>query len=267
MKTTLNTPIEVHQSQALFVSHSGGKDSQAMLSLLVRMGFKGKIVVVHSDLGEMEWEPMHHWIKSISFDLEVHVVKAAESFFEMCERTGRLPSGKQQYCTDILKTQPIKAFIHDYMTKHNLTHAINVTGMRAQESKRRAAKLPFSLSQGDGTSGMHMPKKYPDHTIHDWNPIFDYTTVEVFAEIAHAGQAPHELYSMGFSRLSCVFCINGKIEEHQKAADMRPELALKIANLERKLGKAYRMKQVNNLKLPKFMDTYIKALPPQFTGV
>jgi 3'-phosphoadenosine 5'-phosphosulfate sulfotransferase (PAPS reductase)/FAD synthetase len=104
---------------------------------------------------------------------------------------------------------------------------------------------------------MHQPRKFPSHTIFDWLPIFDYTTAEVFGEIAHAGQEPHQVYSMGFSRLSCVFCVNGRIDEHQKAAELRPELARKIAGLERELGKSYRLKQVKGLKLPKYFDEYL----------
>ena len=118
-------------------------------------------------------------------------------------------------------------------------------------------KKAFSLSKGKGSSGMHQPRKFPSHTIFDWLPIFDYTTAEVFGEIAHAGQEPHQVYSMGFSRLSCVFCVNGRIDEHQKAAELRPELARKIAGLERELGKSYRLKQVKGLKLPKYFDEYL----------
>lgn len=254
-------PLEVQTADVLFVSHSGGKDSQATLAALVRLGFKGRIVVVHSDLGEMEWEQMHPWIESISFGLEVHVVKAKETFFEMVRRLNRIPSGNMQFCTNILKVEPICEFIHDYLYTHNLKTGINVTGMRGGESKRRLNKEIFCKSEN-----MHFPVKHSEHTIYDWLPIKEYSELEVFAEIASAGQEPHELYSMGFSRLSCVFCINGKVWEHQKAAELRPELALKIANLEREIGRTYRLKQINKVKYPKFMDTYIRALPPQFVG-
>lgn len=244
-------PKEVLESEVIFWSHSGGKDSQAGLAYLIRMGLKDKIVIVHSDLGEMEWEPMHNWIESISHGIPVNVVRAEMDFFEMVLKYGRLPSGRHQFCTHFLKTQPISAFIHDYMTKHGFTKAINATGMRAEESKRRAAKMPFQVSE------MTMPKKHPGQMIHDWLPIFGYEEDEVFAEIALAEQKPHELYSMGFSRLSCVFCVNGRIEEHKKAAELRPELAFKVANLERTVGKSYRLKQVKGIKYPKFLDEYI----------
>jgi DNA sulfur modification protein DndC len=260
-------PFEVSNAQKIFVSHSGGKDSQALLAYLVRLGLKDKLVIVHADLGEMEWEPMHRWIEQNSFGLPVHVVQAEEDFFQLCRRTGRFPSGMQQYCTDNLKTKPITKFIHEYMTANNITHAINATGMRAEESKRREDKPCFTLSKGSQTSGMHMPKKYPNHTIFDWLPIKDYTLEDVKAEIANAGQEMHKVYSLGFSRLSCVFCVNGRVSEHQIASELKPELALKIANLERELGKSYRIKQVDGKKLPKFFDEYITNLPPMFQGI
>ena len=266
MQTTI--PIEVQNADALFISHSGGKDSQATLALLKRLGMLDRkhVIIVHADLGEMEWEPMHSWIEANSFGMKVHVVKAPVDFFELCRQTKRLPSGNMQYCTDVLKIEPIKEYLHEYLYAHGLKTAVNVTGMRAAESKRREGKSPFTLSRGKHTSGMDMPVKYAEHTVYDWLPIFEYSTVEVFAEIAAAGQEPHEVYSMGFSRLSCVFCVNGKVEEHQRAAELRPELALKIANLERELGKTYRLKQVNKVKLPKYLDEYLTALPPKFTG-
>lgn len=249
----ITIPTQVKDAEVIFVSHSGGKDSQAMLAALIRLGLKDKIVLVHSDLGEMEWEPMHDWIESISFGIPCNVVRAKEDFFEMCLRTKRLPSGRQQYCTDVLKTTPIAEFIHEYMYKNNIKTAINATGMRAEESKRRAEKEPFQVSE------MTQPKKHAPHLIHDWLPIFEYRLDDVFKEIKNAGQAPHKIYSMGFSRLSCVFCVNGRISEHQKAAELRPELAKKVAELERTLGKAIRLKQINGQKYPKYLDEYANS--------
>jgi 3'-phosphoadenosine 5'-phosphosulfate sulfotransferase (PAPS reductase)/FAD synthetase len=246
-------PQIVNNADVIFVSHSGGKDSQAMLAKLIKLGLKDKLVLVHSDLGEMEWEPMHHWIESNSFGLPVHVVKSDMDFFEMSKKYKRLPSGRQQFCTDFLKTKPIEAFIHDYMYKHGFNTAINATGMRASESKRRAKKRPLAKSK------MQRNRLHPSHKITDWLPIFDYTDSQVFLEIRDAGQRPHKMYSMGFSRLSCVFCVNGRIAEHKKAAELRPELFAKISQLEKDLGKTYRTKQVNGKKLPKYMGEYISA--------
>ena len=94
--TNHHTPEE---ADVIFVNHSGGKDSQAMLAQLVRLGFKDKLVIVHADLGEMEWEPMKKWIKKNSFGIPVHVVKAELSFWDLCRKYGRLPSGQARFCT------------------------------------------------------------------------------------------------------------------------------------------------------------------------
>jgi DNA sulfur modification protein DndC len=115
------TPQVVQDADVIFVSHSGGKDSQAMLAQLVRRGLKDKIVLVHADLGDMEWEEMEPWIRKISFGLDVNVVRSELDFFGLARKYQRLPSGQQQFCTDFLKTKPIGVFIHDYMYFHNLT--------------------------------------------------------------------------------------------------------------------------------------------------
>jgi 3'-phosphoadenosine 5'-phosphosulfate sulfotransferase (PAPS reductase)/FAD synthetase len=231
-----------------------------MLAYLVRAGLKDKITIIHSDLGEMEWEEMRPWIEKNSFGLSCNVVKAEMDFFDLARKYQRIPSGMQQFCTDFLKTKPIAKWIHEDMKRNGYKKAINATGMRAEESPRRAKKNPFVLSKGSGTSGMTMPKKWPEHTIYDFMPIFYYTTSEVFKEIELAKQRPHEIYSQGFSRLSCVLCVNGRIKEHQEAARRRPELAKKFAKLERDLGKSVRLKQVKGKKYPKYMDEYLTAI-------
>jgi len=239
-------PSQVSQAQVIFVNHSGGKDSQAMLAMLVRLGFMGKLVVVHSDLGDMEWEPMHGFIAANSFGLPCHVVKPREDFFELCHRYKRLPSGQARFCTSELKTRPIGDWIKAYMTEHGYTHAINAIGIRSQESLARSKKLPLQASK------LSAPSK--NRNVTEWYPIFDYSLEQVWSEIAQANQAPHVIYSKGFSRLSCVFCVFGRVNEHAMAKEARPALFDRMAKLERALGKTIRTRQVNGAKLPKYLD-------------
>jgi len=252
-------PKEVLEAEVIFVSHSGGKDSQAMLAHLVKLGLKDKCVVVHADMGDMEWEPMHNWIESISFGLPVNVVKSDMDFFSMVRKYQRLPSGQNQFCTDFLKLQPIAAFIHEYMTKHGLTKAINATGVRADESPSRKKKIEAKmLKRGDchsvELSKMTQPKKFKGHVIHDWNPIAMFNNDRVFLTIANAGQVPHKIYSQGFSRLSCVFCVNGRVGEHALAAKMKPELFNRVVELEKEIGRGYRIQTIKGQKFAKFLD-------------
>lgn len=240
-------PAEVTQAEVIFVNHSGGKDSQAMLAYIMRQGFTGRVVLVHSDLGEMEWEPMHGFITANGFGCELHVVKPAQDFFELCRRFARLPSGVARFCTSELKTAPIARFIKAYMKAHGFTRGINAIGIRAEESPSRAKKNPFALNSKLST-------KRDGVQVWEWFPIFNYTVSDVWFEIKKAGQQPHAIYSQGFSRLSCVFCVFGRVEEHRKAKELRPELFAKVAKLERELGKTIRLRQVNGQKLPKYLD-------------
>jgi DNA sulfur modification protein DndC len=244
-------PQEVKEAQVIFVNHSGGKDSQAMFAALVRQGLGSKLVVVHSDLGEMEWEPMKPFIETNCLGRGVHVVEPEIGFFELCRKYDRLPSGLARFCTSELKTRPIGKWIHDYCAKHGITKAVNAIGIRAEESPARAKKSPLTRSK------LSRVKKGLEIT--EWFPIFDYKLNDVWNEIRMLGQTPHPIYSQGFSRLSCVFCVFGRVGEHQLAAKRRPELFQKMVKLERDLGKTIRLKQRNKVKYNKYLDEYITA--------
>lgn len=244
MLTTL--PEAVLTAQKIFVNHSGGKDSQAMLAALVAAGLKDKLILVHADLGEMEWEPMQTFITANSFGIELVVVKPAIDFFELCRKYKRLPSGLARFCTSELKTRPIGQWIKSYCKEHGITKAVNAMGIRADESQARAKKDPLKRSK--------LATKALELT--EWYPIFDYKLADVWATIASAGQQPHTVYSRGYSRLSCVFCVFGRIDEHKMAAKERPELFKKMADLEQELGKSIRMKQVAGVKSNKYLREY-----------
>lgn len=241
---------EMNEAEVIFVNHSGGKDSQAMMAQLVRLGFKDKIVVVHADLGEMEWEPMHNWIESTSFGLPVHVVKSEQSFFDLCRKYGRLPSGQARFCTDFLKTKPCEKFMVQYCEERGITKAVSALGIRAEESPARAKK-PQVKAQNKMTSD-----RKNKISLNVVSPIFNYTIEQVYEEIKAAGQELHWVYGKGYSRLSCVFCVFGRIAEHKQMAKERPELFQKMVNLERELGKTIRIKQVKGIKQPKYLNEY-----------
>jgi 3'-phosphoadenosine 5'-phosphosulfate sulfotransferase (PAPS reductase)/FAD synthetase len=244
------TNEQLQNAQVIFANHSGGKDSQAMLAKLVRMGLKDKIVIIHADLGEMEWEPMHGWIEKNSFGIPVHVVKAEMSFFDLCRKYKRLPSGQARFCTNLLKTVPCENFMKKYCEERGITNAVSVLGIRADESGNRAKMSPLSRK-----GKVNRATKFKmELTI--WYPIFEYTLDEVKKEVADADQELHEVYANGYSRLSCVFCPLARIAEHKKMAKDKPELFQKMVNLERELGKTIRLKQKNKVKYNRYLDEY-----------
>ena len=72
--------------------------------------------------------------------------------------------------------------------------------------------------------------------VFDWLPVFELTTEDVFRVIAEAGQAPHPVYSFGPSRCSCSFCIFSSRSDLRRAAELRPDLYAKYAQLERRIA-------------------------------
>ena len=235
---------KIDDAQVIFVNHSGGKDSQAMLAKLIKMGLKKKMVIIHADLGEMEWEPMHDWIKKNSFGLPVNVVKSELSFFDLCRKYKRLPSGQARFCTSTLKTAPCEKFMREYCKQHGITKAISALGIRADESPSRAKMEPI---------------KHKTKLLTVWYPIFNYDFDMVKNEITKAGQELHWVYSKGYSRLSCVMCAMGRIGEHKQMAKDRPEIFNKMVALERELGKTIRLKQVKGIKYKRFLTEYIEG--------
>jgi hypothetical protein len=78
---------------ALFaLNHSGGKDSQAALLHVLRYVPQDQILLVHADLGEVEWPGAKEHIAATAPCLPLLVAIAATSFFEMVERRGKFPS-------------------------------------------------------------------------------------------------------------------------------------------------------------------------------
>src|ERR1700747_3449287 len=71
---------------ALFVSnHSGGKDSMALLEVLVARVPKEQIIVVHASLGEMEWEGAQEKAAehAAKYGLPFFVARANKSLLDM----------------------------------------------------------------------------------------------------------------------------------------------------------------------------------------
>lgn len=228
------TPQEAIDSGALvFVSHSGGKDSQAMYAHLRGFVPADQIVVVHANLGEVEWSGViDHIQKNIGHVL--NVVKAGKTLLEMVERRHASrpevppwPSPKHRQCTSDLKRGPIQKFIRAEMKKRGSLLAINAMGLRAEESSARAKRPVWQLNKTLSKAG---------RTVHDWNPIHDWSTAKVFNTIRDYGQSPFWAYAKGNERLSCVFCIMGCDGDLRNGAEQNPELARKYIELERKTG-------------------------------
>ncbi|HFK7188723.1 TPA: phosphoadenosine phosphosulfate reductase family protein [Serratia odorifera] len=235
--------IQLIDAGAIFyVSHSGGKDSQAMYALMCQHIPGPQIVVVHASLGDVEWPGVIEHIKT-TITHELNVVQAGKTFLGMVERRGMWPSAQHRQCTSDLKRGPIEKFIRQDMTRRGGGIAVNCMGLRAAESAARSRRAPFKAKPGQTAKG---------RKVWEWLPIFDLSTADVFQMIADAGQKPFWAYQQN-ERLSCVFCIMGSRNDLRHGAEQNPELYRRYVELERRIGHTMFMKG----KQPVWLDVHI----------
>jgi 3'-phosphoadenosine 5'-phosphosulfate sulfotransferase (PAPS reductase)/FAD synthetase len=249
---------ELARSGALFLaSDSGGKDSQAEYLAMLRLGIPAEqMIVIHADLGEIEWPGTLEHIRShVREEHPVHLVQAIskdgsdKDFFDLVHRNrARLdaqgrhhidasPNGSERFCTGELKTQPIWRDAKRAAKARGMKGGIivNCVGIRGPESGNRAKRVTERP-----TSQITVNKQFSNGLwdCRDWWPIANWELEDVWSEIRDAGQQPHWAY--GFDgvratknqRLSCRFCIFGSLNDLRNAATLYPDLANKYIQLE-----------------------------------
>ncbi len=237
----MHIPDQIHSliaRGALFVvNHSGGKDSQAMCIKLEALVPREQLVIVHADLGEVEWAGAQEHIAATT-TLPVHVTRARRTLLQMIEERGMFPSPTLRQCTSDLKRGPIERCIRGIVQRRKVLRQIgwnlvvNCMGMRAQESSSRAKLETFKLSTKNSKAGREW---------YDWLPIHDMLVTEVFETIKSAGQEPHPVYAKGMTRFSCCFCVMASEHDLRTAAQLNPTLYKKYVDLERSTGQVMLM--------------------------
>lgn len=233
---------------ALFViNHSGGKDSQAMYLAVRETVPANQIVIVHADLGAVEWAGAVEHIRATTNSEPLHVCRSRRDLIQMIDERGMFPSPKNRQCTSDLKRGPIERTIRAICNERKAQGmkswglVVNCMGMRAQESSGRAKLVPFKLSASNSKAGREW---------YDWLPIHDWSEQAVFECIAANGQKPHPVYAAGMSRFSCAFCIMASEKDLRTAAILAttrpellndPELYRKYVGLEKKHGQVMLM--------------------------
>jgi DNA sulfur modification protein DndC len=222
----------VEKGAIFYCSHSGGKDSQAMYIALRQIVPADHLVVVHADLGEIEWQGVQDHIRA-TITHPLQVVAASKTFFDMVRRRAATrpdvpawPSSATRQCTSDLKRDPIHTFIRQDMKARGAALAVNCTGLRAQESAGRAKKPALAVNKRLSKAGRQ---------VYEYLPIHHLTDRQVFGLIRLAGQKPFWAYARN-KRLSCVFCIMGCDNDLRHGAQARPDLYQAYLRLERETG-------------------------------
>lgn len=221
------------------VGVSGGKDSDACAIAvsrhLDRIGHRGPRVLIHADLGLVEWKDSlpscQRLAERLGWELMV-VQRKAGGLMERWE--GRWANNVARYnslecvklilpwstpsmrfCTSELKSQVVCSALRKRFPKSEI---LNVTGVRREESATRkrmpVAEVMNKLTK-KGLLGVA------------WNAIIEWPVEDVFAAIHSAGLRLHEAYTVyGASRVSCAFCIMSTLRDLMAAANCSDNVCL-----------------------------------------
>ena len=214
---------------------SGGKDSQAVAlrvyEYLDEMGYKQARLLIHSDLGRIEWpqsiQVCHTLAETLQTELMVVRREAGDLIHRWETRWGNnvkryydlacvkliMPwsSAQMRFCSSELKASVIsRALLKKFPGKP----IINITGVRGAESANRARQPvcePQPRLTRKGVIGW------------DWRPIHRWSTEDVFSYIASKGVSLHEAYTekYGSSRVSCAYCCLQSLPDMQAAVRCR----------------------------------------------
>lgn len=236
--------IDLQSFDAIVINSSAGKDSQAMLDLLVEecreAGVLDRVLVVHCDLGRVEWSGTAELAEeqAAHYGLPFRKVSRPQGdLLEQVEKRGMWPSSSARYCTSDHKRGQVAKVLTEIAADYRKSggqgacRILNCMGIRAQESSARAKKVPLELDKR-ATNGRR--------EVWNWLPIFDWTVEQVWDRIKASGVRHHRAYDLGMPRLSCVFCIFSPKAGLLLAGRENPELLDQYVALEEKIGHDFR---------------------------
>ena len=237
--------LNLSDYDTILVNSSAGKDSQAMLDYLVELadkeGVRDRLVVVHADLGRVEWQGTADLAERQAKHYGVRFEKMARpqgDLLEHIENRGMFHDAKNRYCTSDHKRGQIGKIVtrlHRESGKANF-RVLNCLGIRAQESSARSKKMSFVKDERNSTNNRHVDM---------WYPIFTWSIKDVWDRINASGVEHHKAYDLGMPRLSCVFCVFAPKHALKIAAKHNPELLDEYIRIEAKIGHTFR----NNFKI------------------
>ena len=260
----------------ILLNSSAGKDSQAMIDyvteLAKRAGVAHRIVVVHADLGRVEWkgtkelferQAAHYGHQTVvvsrmgricpgrgksrhfrPFDgrenaLTYEKGEVYGDILDYVARRGKWPDAANRWCTADFKTAPVRVLITELARQTHENQGVkrprilNCLGMRAEESPKRKKMAAFEVEKQATSGAKHVDR---------WLPIHSWTVEDVWARIRASGVEHHEAYDLGMPRLSCCFCVLATKNALLVAGKHNPELLADYVAVERLTGHKFREK-------------------------
>jgi 3'-phosphoadenosine 5'-phosphosulfate sulfotransferase (PAPS reductase)/FAD synthetase len=233
---------------------SGGKDSGAVATATVRyldeIGHTGPRVLIHADLGRVEWRDSLPSCERLAAKLGLELIVVRRQDVDLLARWQRrwtsnlrryaalecvtliLPwsTPSLRFCTSEYKTNKLASELKKRFPDREI---VNVTGIRREESRNRAKMPVWALDKKltrKGLMGM------------TWNPIIEWRLDEVLQEISDAGLDLHQAYvDYGLSRASCMYCVMSSLADlvAAAAAGESHDLYVQMVELEAESGFAF----------------------------
>jgi 3'-phosphoadenosine 5'-phosphosulfate sulfotransferase (PAPS reductase)/FAD synthetase len=238
------------------INTSGGKDSQTMLRFVVRLCEQhniplSKVVAVHADLGEEEWEGVRELAQKQAgpYGVRFEVVKRKQGSLlqHVLDRRKRLDeqgkhdtpawmSSTNRFCTSDHKRDQVALLLtrlgkETRKVTSRRARILNCMGMRSGESSCRSKLTPFKLNRR-ASNGRRV--------VHDWLPIFDWTEEQVWGDIRNSAVPYHAIYDRGMPRLSCCFCIYAPYNALLLAGHLNTPLLRQYVEVEKKVRSTFR---------------------------
>lgn len=210
---------------------SGGKDSGAVAlrlhDYLKEIGHTGPKVLIHSDLGVVEWRESLPVCQRLAARIGWELIVVRRSAGDLMDRWEKrwqnnvaryeslscvkliLPwsTPAMRFCTSELKTDIICSALKKRFPGEKI---LSVTGVRHDESASRAKMSCCQVQPKLTKKGV---------TGWNWNPIIEWPTDKVFAYLALKQEPLHEAYTIyRCSRVSCAFCIMAAFCDLQAAS-------------------------------------------------
>lgn len=233
----------------IVVNSSGGKDSQAMLDLVCERaeaeGVLSRVVVVHCDLGRVEWRGTLNIARRQAECYKVAkfitVKRRAGDLLEQIEHRGKFPDAARRYCTSDHKraqvhrvfTHLVKVFQAPFLGKTRQCRILNCLGMRAEESPKRSKMLAMEPDK-EASNGKREVVR--------WLPLHRWSEAQVWERLrsCRSKDLIHYAYKLGMPRVSCCFCIFAPREALLIAGRHNPELLAEYVRVEEKIGHKFR---------------------------
>ena len=228
----------------ILINTSAGKDSQAAMDVTVQAardaGVLERVLAVHCDLGRVEWKGTRELAEEQvgMYGLRFEVVARDRDLLHQIEHERKKwPDMARRFCTSDAKTSQVRKLITALAreTKSGgVTHQpriLNVLGIRAAESPKRAKMAAFEFDAPASSGARHVDR---------WLPIHDWSTEQVWERIRASGVPHHPAYDLGMPRLSCVLCVFASREALLIGIKHNPELAQEYARVEVAIGHQFR---------------------------